>query len=183
MYAIGLALALAPPSALAQQLLNDRGEGSFAVMLGTDTALDGDPATFRLAVQGVGDLIDGSLLGLGVSLPVTWMTYGEDRFGASISRSVFEIPPSLRLRLLSGMPVRPYLDMGLGLVFASSRTDDWVLEQRRSSAGWMSRSAIGVEIGKTDGLMVVAEPFTVQSYHIGGSYGRLGGMIGVGSRF
>jgi hypothetical protein len=177
------ALLLSPASALALDKVDDGGDGSFAVLLGGDTAFDGNPATIRLTLQGEGDLVDGEMAGLAVVVPVTWMTTGEESFGISARHSVFELPPSLRLRLLNTLAVRPYADLGLGLVVASSEADSWVLEDREDNAGWMTRAAIGVEIGQTEGVYFVAEPLSAQTYHIGGDYARLGGMLGVGARF
>jgi hypothetical protein len=159
------------------------GDGAFAVFVGTDSAFDGNPATIRLTAQGVGDLIDGDLVSLAAVVPVTFMTGGDDSFGFSSRQTVLELPPSLRARFLSSLPVRPYADLGLGLAAASRSEESWLLEDHENVLGWMTRATLGVELGDEDGLMVMVEPLSWQTYHLGGSYGRLAGMIGVGSRF
>ena len=159
------------------------GRESFTVSLGTNSAFDGDPATFRLTVEGEGDLTRGPDLRLAVAVPVTWMTSGEDRFGVSFASSVFEIPPTLRLRLFPRLAVRPYGDLGLGVAIASTTTDSWLFSDQTNTAGWMTRTALGVDIGDPRGLYVKIEPISMNTYHLGGNSTRVGAMVGVGSRF
>lgn len=161
----------------------DDGDGAFGVMVGTDSAFDGNPATIRLTAQGIGDLIDGDLVSIAGVVPVTFMTGGDDRFGFSSRQTMFELPPSVRARFLSSLPIRPYADLGLGLAAASRTEDSWLLEGHENAVGWMTRAALGAELGDTDGLFVLVEPLSWQTYHLGGNYSRLAGMIGLGSRF
>ncbi len=155
---------------------------SFSVLLGSDTGFNDRPATLRLGVQGEGRMLGGEVASLSAVLPITYMTAGQEEFGLSTRQSVLEVPPSLRLRMFSMLPVRPYADAGIGLAFATRDEDNWLLEDHEASAGWMTRGALGVEIGESDGLMVVLEP-SIQTYHLGGSYARFAGMFGIGSRF
>lgn len=161
----------------------DGGDSSVSVMIGTDSAFDGDPATLRLRVQGEGDLVDGAVVGLSGVLPLAWATSGEDSFGISSRQSIIEVPPSLRLRLLNRWWIRPYADLGIGLVFATQNTDTWLFEGRSNSVGWMTRSAVGLELGATHGVIVSVEPMSWQTYHLGGDYSRFAAMVGIGSRF
>lgn len=156
---------------------------ALSAMLGSDTAFDGDPATFRLTVQGQTDLAYGDVVGLAVAVPVTWMSGGTDGFGIDPRQSVVEVPPSLRLRLLSALPVRPYADLGVGVVLASRPNDGWLLGGHTAVAGWMTRSAIGVEIGGIEGPFFVVEPLSFQTYHLDLDYSRVGLMLGGGARF
>jgi len=159
------------------------GDESVTVLLGTNSAFDGDPATFRLTVQGEADLARGRDVRLALAVPVTWMTSGTDRFGVSFNSSVFEIPPSLRLRLLPRLAVRPYADLGLGIAIASTTSDGWLFSDQTQTVGWMTRSALGIELGSTEGLFVAVEPFSMDTYHLGANSTRVGAMVGVGSRF
>lgn len=159
------------------------GDTSFAVLLGSDTSFDGDPATFRLTVLGGGRLIQGDLLGFDVVVPATWMTSGENRFGVSTRNTAVEIPPSLRLELLPRLPVRPYGDLGVGLVVATTTADSWMFDGSSRAAGWMTRSALGVELGPPGGVMFIVEPLTARTYHLEGHYARVGSMVGVGGHF
>lgn len=182
---MSLVAALGVPASIAAAATpaEDGGDSSVSVMIGTDSAFDGDPATLRLRVQGEGDLVDGGVVGLSGVLPLAWATSGEDRFGVSARQSIIEVPPTLRLRLLNRWWVRPYVDLGLGLVFATSDTETWLFEGRDNSVGWMTRSAVGLELGATEGVIVSVEPLSWQTYHLGGDYSRFAAMVGVGSRF
>lgn len=176
-------LALTPAVAGARTPAEDGGDSSLSVLLGTDSAFDGNPASLRLRVQGEGDLVDGGVVGLSGLLPITWTTAGEDSFGISTRQSFVEVPPSLRLRLLNQLWIRPYADLGIGLVFASSRGNNFLLEGTDNGLGWMTRSALGLELGATQGVVVSLEPLSWQTYHLGGDYRRFAAMIGIGSRF
>lgn len=176
---LALGCALTAPAVASAQTRDT----SFGVLIGTDTAFDGDPSTFRLSLQGAGDLTTDDIARLGIVMPLTWMTTGEDTFGISTRHTVVEIPPSLRLSLFHDLPVRPYGDVGLGLAVATDEVDGWPFGETDRNVGWMSRAAIGVEIGSSDGFMVMVEPLSLRTYHIDGTDARLGGMVGVGTHF
>ncbi|MEZ4235899.1 MAG: hypothetical protein R3F59_06995 [Myxococcota bacterium] len=177
-------LVLAPLLAPVTAAAADTTDGSLAVLLGTDSAFDGNPATLRLTLLGQGTLVDGEIAALDAAIPLTWMTSGEQTFGVSTHNSVVEIPPSLRLELLPKLPVRPYGDLGLGVAVSTTRYDGWLFGAADRTAGWMTRSAVGVELGPPDGVMFIVEPLSAQTYHLGDEhYARLSGMIGVGSHF
>jgi len=180
---IVLALLSTPAHALPPDRRGPVGCESFTVLLGTNTAFDGDPATFRLTLQGDTDLVGGRDARLALAVPVTWMTSGEHRFGVSFRSSVIEIPPSLRLRLLPRLPVRPYADLGLGVAIASTDTGSWLFSDQSQTVGWMTRSAIGLELGDPRGLFFAVEPFSMDTYHLGADSTRVGAMLGLGSRF
>jgi hypothetical protein len=158
---------------------DERGDAAVTVLLGTDTAFDGNPASLRLTVSGEGDLVRGTGAALAIALPVTVMTAGS----SGPSQTAVELPPSLRLRLIPRSVVRPYGDLGLGLALLASNEGDGLFADADQTAGLMTRAALGVEIGDPDGLMFVIEPVSVRSYHVGSTYGRAGIMIGGGARF
>jgi hypothetical protein len=181
--AIGAGLAFASTAGAATW---DESTGSFSVLIGAGTAFNDNPETFRLTFEGVGDLTQGNVAEFNVVLPVTWMTSAEDQFGISTRHSAIEVPPSLRLQLLPNAVIRPYGDLGLGVVFTTHTAevgDEWVFPQNERSVGWMTRSALGLQIGDPEGLMFVVEPFSAQTYRLQGGFARVGAMIGLGSRF
>lgn len=180
---VAAALCAVAPAALAATPADDGGDSAVSVLIGTDSAFDGDPATVRIRVQGEADIVDGGGVGLAGVLPITWLTAATDSFGFSARQSVFEVPPSLRLRLLNKLWVRPYADLGVGLVLTTESRDGFLMKSRDNNVGWMTRSAIGVELGATHGVMVQIEPLSAQTYHLGGDFARFSAMIGVGSRF
>jgi hypothetical protein len=181
--AIQLAMWCAATQAYGATPADDGGDSAVSVLIGTDSAFDGDPATLRIRLQGEADIVDGGVVGLAGVLPITWLTAGTDSFGFSTRQSVFEVPPSLRLRLLNNLWVRPYADLGVGMVITTESRDGFLMKSRDNNVGWMTRSAIGVELGATHGVMVQIEPLSAQTYHLGGDFARFSAMIGVGSRF
>lgn len=160
---------------------DERGDSAVSVLLGTDTAFDSNPASLRLTVSGETDLVRDREVALAVALPVTLITSGNFNAGGS-GQTAFEVPPSLRLRLLPHSIVRPYGNLGLGVVFVTENGNG-LFESHTQTAGLMTRGALGVEIGEPDGFMFVIEPISARSYHIGPTYGRFGVMIGGGARF
>ena len=160
----------------------DRGA---TVLIGTGTAFDEDPETLRLSVRGELPIVGSDTATLGAVLPLSFRTEGESAFGVSVQRTLLELPPSLRVRAIPTMPVRPYADGGLGLAWMITETDGWFQDQTTTRAGWMSRVALGVELGPTDGnFAVVVEPASWRTYHIGDAdETEFGAMIGVGARY
>ena len=171
----GLLLASSPASAQAA--------GGASVLLGTSTAFDGDPASLRLSVRGEGDLTDGEILGLSALMPVTIASRGEGSFGLSASQTIIELPPSLRLRLFPEGPVRGYGDLGAGVVVGTSAFDGWFFDDSNSNLAFMTRFALGLEVGSADGLAVIVEPISVGTYHASKqTNGTFGLMLGIGAR-
>jgi hypothetical protein len=162
---------------------DEGGDAAVTVLLGTDTAFDANPASLRLTLSGETDIVRDKDVALAIALPFTIMTAGNS-FNGGVNQTAFEIPPSLRLRLLPHSIVRPYGDLGLGVVFVSENgSGGGLFESHDQTAGLMTRGALGLEIGDPDGLMFVVEPISARSYHIGPTYGRFGVMIGGGARF
>ena len=158
------------------------GDAAVTVLLGTDTAFDGNPASVRLTISGEGDIVRDQGVALAVALPVTIMTAGQ--FGDSVAnQTALELPPSLRLRLFPHGIVRPYGDLGLGVAIVSKNANGGLFADASQTVGLMTRGALGLEIGEPDGFMFVIEPISARSYHIGPTYGRFGMMIGGGARF
>ena len=157
------------------------GDAAVTVLLGTDTAFDDNPASLRLTVSGEGDLVRDESVALALALPVTLMTAGQ--FGDSVAnQTALELPPSLRLRLLPRSIVRPYGDLGLGLAVVSRNENGGLFSDAEQTVGFMTRAALGLEIGEPDGFMFVVEPLSARTYHIGPTYGRFGIMVGGGAR-
>lgn len=134
------------------------------VLVGTSTALDGDPASLRLSVRGELGLAESGVASASLLLPFTITTVGDDGFGFSSQRTLFELPVSLRGRLLPDSPVRPYGDIGAGVAIGTSRFDGWLVDSTDASNAFMTRTAVGVEIGKPEGLSFVVEPASWTTY-------------------
>jgi len=181
---VGLLLA-APAIAQAQGYYDnhDYGAGGVSVLIGTDTAFNGTPWTGRLTLEAQGDLVRGTGVALAFAMPATWMSSGRAHFGLG-RQSVIEAPPSLRLRLGPELPVRPFLDAGIGAVFVTTNDQrGFLFRNRVEDTGWMTRAAFGIEIGSNHGPMLVLEPVQWQTYHLGRDYSRWGAEIGIGGRF
>lgn len=139
----------------------------------------------RLSFSGDSDLVVNDKVALALAMPITILTAGEEEAGVSIQQTAIEFPPSLRLRLNPYGVIRPYGDLGLGVVVVltnSSEDSEWVFDSNQT-AGFMTRAAFGFEIGKPGrGFMVVFEPISTRTYYISSTYGALGIMVGLGAR-
>jgi hypothetical protein len=159
---------------------------AFAILLGAETAFDGEPATLRLTLSGDMDLTADDKFALALALPMTILTSDEETNGFSFSQTAVEIPPSLRLRLLPEGVVRIYGDLGVGavVVLTSTTADSDKVFDAEERAGFMTRAGIGLEIGpRGSGFTFVVEPLSTRTYYINSTYGALGVMIGAGARF
>ena len=161
----------------------DYGTSAISVLFGTDTSFYGGPASFRLTVSGEYDATGNNQFALAIAMPITVVSQGDEAYGVSIHRLAFELPPSLRMRVLPTGLVRLYSDIGVGMVIVSSSTDDsWYLAQT-DDVGFMTRFAFGLEFGPNRGPMFVLEPLSTRTYWMGDTYGRIGIMAGFGGRF
>lgn len=180
---LGALFGLSTAAQAQDRYYHDYGPGSISVLVGTDSQLTGDPWTARVSLDLEGDIGRGTGAALGFALPAAWVSTAQDRFGVG-NASVFEVPPSLRLRFLPETPVRPYFDAGIGAVLITSQTNkSFLFRNRRDQTGWMTRAAFGLEIGSNHGLMLQLVPVTWSTYHLGRDYDRWGAMIGLGGRF
>jgi hypothetical protein len=161
----------------------DYGTSAIGVLIGTDTSFQGGPASFRFTISGEYDATGNDQFALAIAMPVTIVTQGDEVFGVSVDRTAFELPPSLRVRVMPDEVVRIYGDVGMGMVIVASRADDaWYLAQT-DDVGFMTRMAIGLEFGPTHGPMFLLEPISTRTYWMGDTYGRIGVMAGFGGRF
>lgn len=140
-------------------------DGSVSVLLGTSTAFDEDPETLRLSLRGETPSAGGEVLGASFLLPVTVVTHGEDSFGIDTQYTLVELPASVRLRLLPDKVVSIFGDAGLGLAIGTRNVDSWFGDDTDSSTAFMTRTALGAEIGDPDGLAFVIEPASLSTYH------------------
>lgn len=185
-----LALAILPDAAAAQTAVTsapnytvvDYGTSQVGVMLGTDTSWSERSPTFRVTLQSGHDVFGNDQFAIGGNMPITYVTEGSEEFGISTNNVAFEFPPSLRLRLWPNNTVRLYVEIGVGLVWLwrNQSTDFYTNEDE--DLGFMTRSALGLEIGKPSGFMLLVEPLGTRTYWLSDSYGRVGIMIGGGLR-
>ena len=140
------------------------GTDAVSVLLGASTAFDQDPASVRLSIRGELGLDEGDVLGVGFVLPVTIATTGEDGFGVSSRQTLVELPLTLRGNLFPRSPIRGYGDLGLGAAIGTRPLSEWLIEGGDSTVVFMSRAALGVEIGDPDGLALVLEPVSTSTY-------------------
>lgn len=141
------------------------GDGSVGVLVGTGAAFDGDPASLRLSVRGEVGPTEGEVVGLSFALPATIATRGSDGFGFSTRSMLVELPPSLRVRLLPQEVISLYGDVGAGLAIGSSEVETFFGDASTSSTSFMTRAAVGLELGDPDGLAFVLEPASLSTYH------------------
>lgn len=134
------------------------------VLLGTNSAFDGNPATMRLSLRGERGLSHGPTVGSAFVLPVTITTSGETGFGLSTRQTLIEIPLSLRGRLFPNGTVRPYGDIGAGVAFGTSRLDGWFFDTSDAGVAFMTRTALGLEIGNPHSWSLVVEPVSWANY-------------------
>jgi len=166
------------------QSYHDYGGGSVGVLIGTDSQFNGTPWTSRVTFKLSGDILQGTGAAVSFVLPPTWMSTGRTRFGVGRT-NVIEAPPSLSLRLLPELPVRPYLEGGVGAVFVTTgdRGESFLFRSRLQETGWMTRAVFGLEMGANHGPMFLLEPVQWSTYHLGRDYSRWGAELGVGGRF
>jgi len=158
------------------------GIGQFGVMLGSDTAWDGGPASFRITIQSGYDIVGNEKFAIGGDFPTTLVTQGETSFGVSTNHTALEFPPSFRFRVSPMKVFRLYVEVGIGLVWVvSNETDGWYIDEQ-SKLGFMTRSAVGLEIGKPRGFMFLLEPLGTRTYWMKETYARVGIMAGGGLR-
>jgi len=186
-----LALAIVPGVAAAQTTtptpgttytVVDYGTNQVGVMLGTDTSWSNDTPSFRVTLQSGHDVLGNDQFALGGNMPITFVTEGHDEFGISTNNTALEFPPSLRLRLWPNNTVRLYVEVGLGLLWLVTNESTDFYTNEDSDLGFMTRSALGLEIGKPSGFMLLVEPLGTRTYWMGDTYGRVGFMIGGGLR-
>lgn len=173
-------LALSAPQAQAVD------NGSVLIGVGYRTAERDDPQTMRLSLRSELPVTSPAAASLGIVLPLSLATSGESGFGWSTQTTAVELAPSLRLRLFSDTPVRPYADLGLGAIWRFSETDTWFGDGSSRQFGPMTRSALGLELGGYDPGTVafVVEPFSFQRYGFSDQgASRFSSMIGVSGNF
>lgn len=153
-----LALALATPAAHAG--------GSALLGVGYETTEADEPETLRLSLRGEAPVIAGDVAGLGAVLPLSMASSGDESLGVSSRFLALELAPSARIRIVPEAVVRPYLDLGLGVLWRGSETETWFGDATSTRWSGMTRSAIGAEIGGTDAgsVSLVLEPFAWQRY-------------------
>jgi hypothetical protein len=134
------------------------------VLLGTNSAFDGNPASMRLSIRGELGLSHGPTAGASVLLPVTITTTGESGFGFSSRQTLVEIPLSLRGRLFPNGTVRPYGDIGAGIALGTGRFDGWFFDASDTGAAFMTRAALGLEIGNPHSISLALEPVSWATY-------------------
>ena len=135
-----------------------------SVLVGTNTAFDGDPASLRLSVRPEFGLSAGPMASASLLVPITLTTWGDDGVGFSTSQSLVEVPVSVRGRLFHDKPLRLYGDLGAGVAIGTSRFDGWFVNSTDQSAAFMTRTAVGLEVGNPDALSFVVEPASWTTY-------------------
>jgi len=154
---------------------------ALSFLVGTSTAFDDDPASLRLSVRGDVGIAHNDIAGISVLVPVTVSTWGEDAIGFSNSDVLVEVPVGVRGTLLPHGSIRPYADAGLGLAIGSSSFDTWFLNTTSSSTAFMTRVALGLEVGKPEGVSLVVEPASLRTFFANDSRARssFGLMLGL----
>jgi hypothetical protein len=142
----------------------DDGDDYLHVLLGTNSAFDGNPASMRLSVRGELGLSHGPTLGASVLIPVTVTTTGESGFGFSSRQTLVEIPLSLRGRLFPNGTIRPYGDIGAGIAVGTGRFGGWLFDTSDRGAAFMTRTALGLEIGNPQSVSLAIEPVSWANY-------------------
>jgi opacity protein-like surface antigen len=159
--------------------------GGVSLTTGIGSTFDGDPATFRLQLQGEYPLLVDDGVGLGLVLPLELSSSGESSFGFDTTNTMLTLVPSIRVRAFNASPVRVYGDAGVGLAYVTAKTDAWFYERSESRTGLATRVVLGVEIGPSDGgVAFVVEPLGLDTLHFGGSHvAGWVGRLGIGYRF
>lgn len=174
MLVVLLAFGLSPAHA------KDAPNDGLSVLVGTQTAFDGDPASIRLSVRGEVGLSRSAVLGTSVLLPVTLTVTGQQGDGLDISRTRLEVPLSVRARLLPGGPIRVYGDAGIGPAIGTKRVEGLLVADTDATIVAMTRTALGLEIGNPNKLMFVIEPVSWNTYFTSQRVkGRYGLMVGL----
>ncbi len=165
-------------------MLPEYGLMAFSIGIGAETAFDGEPATFRLALSGDSDFAASEKIAVALAMPISFITDNDQSDGVSVKRTLFELPASLRLRVLPAGIVRPYGDVGAGVAVVISNTiDEQGVSDKDQLTGFMTRAALGVELGpKGRGFLVAVEPLSTRTYYLNSTYAALGFMVGVGYR-
>ena len=130
----------------------------------------GDPSTFRFGFRAELPVASGDVAGAGVVLPIEFGTSGEDGWGFQARYTAMELAPSMRGRLFPDSVVRPYGDLGLGIVYRFSDVDTWFGSVDSAQTAFMARSALGIEIGGRDpgSVALVLEPIGYRHYGLDG---------------
>lgn len=152
---------------------------------GIGATFDGDPATFRLQLQGETPLQMGETVGLGLVLPLELTTSGTDGFGFDTTNTMLTFVPSLRVRAFNTSSVRIYGDAGVGVAYVTATTDAWIWERTTRRTGLATRVVLGAEIGAPEGgVTFVIEPLGIDTLHFGnGPIAGWVGRLGIGYRF
>lgn len=162
-------LALAMGSAMAQDGTVTTGNASFLIGAGALPG-SGDPETFVFGVRGEIPVATGEVLGLGVVIPLELASSGDEGFGWQGQNTAFELAPSMRGRIAPGAIVRVYGDLGFGVVHRFSRIDTWFGDAVDNQTTFMTRSALGLEIGGREpgAVSLILEPIGYRHYGLDG---------------
>jgi len=157
---------------------------AFSIGIGAETAFDGEPATFRLALSGDSDFAASDKIAVALAMPISFITNNDEDAGVTRKETVFELPVSFRVRLLPAGIARPYGDVGAGVVVVFSNTiDEEGISDKDQLSGFMTRAALGLELGPAGrGFLVALEPVSTRTYYLNSTYTALGFMVGVGYR-
>ena len=148
-------------------------------LVGVNSAFDGDPASLSVTGRYESTRSPGPVAA-SFLLPVHVSTRGEERFGVSSNHTRIDIPPSLRLRIVPESPVRAYGDLGAGVAIATSRVDGWLVEDSDTATAFLTRAALGIEVGPAAGPALAIEPLSVHTTYGGsGTRTSLGLMLGI----
>lgn len=173
---------LASPAAFAQS-----SRGGIQVLAGPGYTFDDEGMDGRLSLRGELPLMGEEALELGFVVPVTLASSTATGIGFEAGRSLMEIAPSLRARILPYAVARPYADAGAGMVFSLGETLDPLQEGTMSNNGFLARGAVGIELGPSTeegGFFFIVEPLNAQLYVINLEESlRLSSMLGVGALF
>lgn len=154
---------------------------SFSALVGTSTAFDGDPASLRLSLRGDVGIAHNDTLGASVLVPLTISTTGESGLGFSSQQTVFELPVSFRGTIFPHGKVRFYADAGAGLAWGTSRFDGWFIDATETNAVFMTRTALGLELGPAESLSFVVEPASWRTFYTPdrarSAYGLMLGLV------
>ena len=133
---------------------------SIGALIGTNPALDDDPATLRLSFRGEVPFTRAKLLGAYLLVPITLAWTGQGSVSLDPGSTIVEIPLSARLRLFPSSPVRLYGDLGTGVAFGSG----WFVDDPDAAAAWMTRAALGFEVGPPEKWLISVEPLEALTF-------------------
>ncbi len=159
--------------------------GGITATTGIGATFDGDPATFRLQIQGEIPLHVDDAVGLGLVLPLELTSSGESGFGFDTTNTMLTFVPSIRVRAFNATPVRVYGDAGVGVAYVTAKTEAWIFERTVNRTGIATRVVLGVEIGPPNGgVAFVVEPLGLDTLHFGNRHiAGWVGRLGIGYRF